>query len=109
MLQYFEVINEFGKQGHSRQNYLYYYFSIMHATRKKDLQRKPQMCGNAFKCRLLGDAHALMDAIPIPIFFVFDMDFVPVLRQSAATQTDVEKFSHSNFLHVCFRHLLLEI
>ena len=68
MLQYFEVINEFGKQGHSRQNYLYYYFSIMHATRKKDLQRKPQMCGNAFKCRLLGDAHALMDAIPIPIF-----------------------------------------
>ena len=46
---------------------------------------------------------------PYSYFFVFGMNFVPVLRQSAATQTDVEKFSHSNFLHVCFRHLLLEI
>ena len=72
MLQHFEVLHEFGKQGHSRQNYLYYYFSIMHATRKKDLQRKPQMCGNAFKCRPLGDDATLLwqafclDAFPAP-------------------------------------------
>ena len=108
MLHHFEVLHEFGKQGHSRQNYLYYYFSIMHATRKKDLERKPQMCGNAFKCRPLGDdARALMNAIPIPIF----LSLVWTLSRSYAKaqqhkQTDVEKFSDPNFLHVCFRHLL---